>query len=102
MKKTTGDRIREILDQRGMQAKDLAFGIGISEQALSNYILNKRNITSEMVVKIADFLNVTTDSLLRDADTSNELDEIAYMFNQLDDDEKQAILLTLRKFTNKR
>ncbi len=102
MKKTTGDRIREILDQRGMQAKDLAFGIGISEQALSNYILNKRNITSEMVVKIADFLNVTTDSLLRGADTSNELEEIAYMFNQLDDDEKQAILLTLRKFTNKR
>lgn len=102
MKKTTGDRIREILDQRGMQAKDLAFGIGISEQALSNYILNKRNITSEMVVKIADFLNVTTDSLLRDVDTSNELEEIAYMFNQLDDDEKQAILLTLRKFTNKR
>lgn len=102
--KTIGDRIKEILDIRGIQAKELADAIGVSEQAMSNYINNKRNINTDLAVNIANYLNVTTDYLLNNKNDSykNEIEEVATLFEKLDDEEKQALLLMMRKLnTNK-
>ena len=62
---TTGDRIREIREQRGMTQDQLAEAANISKGFLSEVENNKRNVSSENLLKIANVLGASADYLLR-------------------------------------
>lgn len=62
---TTGDRIREIRDARGLTQDKLAEKANISTGFLSDVENNKRNISSENLLKIANVLGASADYLLR-------------------------------------
>ena len=62
---TVGDRIREIREDMQMNQDRLADSAGISKGFLSDVENNKRNISSENLLKIANVLGASVDYLLR-------------------------------------
>jgi transcriptional regulator with XRE-family HTH domain len=62
---TTGDRIRAIREARGMTQDQLADEAKISKGFLSEVENNKRNISSENLLRIANVLGASVDYLLR-------------------------------------
>ena len=62
---STGDRIREIREKRGMTQEQLANEANISKGFLSDVENNKRNIGSERLLRIADILGASVDYLLK-------------------------------------
>ena len=62
---TTGDRIREIREARGMTQDQLAVQADISKGFLSDVENNKRNISSDNLLRIANVLGASVDYLLR-------------------------------------
>ena len=62
---TTGDRIRERRDQRGWTQDALAEKAGISKGFLSDLENNKRNVSADYALRIANALGVSLDYLIR-------------------------------------
>lgn len=62
---TTGDRIRERREDRGWTQEKLAQTAGISKGFLSDLENNKRNVSAEYVLRIANALGVSLDYLMR-------------------------------------
>lgn len=62
---TTGDRIREIREQRQWTQDQLAEATGISKGFLSDVENSKAKVGSEYLLKIADVFGVSADYLLR-------------------------------------
>ena len=62
---TPGDRIREIRDDQSMTQDELALRSGLSKGFLSDVENNKRNISSQNLLKIANVLGASVDYLLR-------------------------------------
>lgn len=57
-------RIREIRKERGLTAESVARQIGVTQAAFSNWENGARNPKPDMIVKIAQVLECTTDELL--------------------------------------
>jgi len=62
---TVGDRIRDIREDSGITQDQLAESAGISKGFLSDVENNKRNISSENLLKVANVLGASVDYLLR-------------------------------------
>jgi len=62
---TAGDRIREIRAKRGMTQDQLAEKAGLSKGFLSDVENNKRNVSSQALLRIANVLAASIDYLLR-------------------------------------
>ncbi len=62
---TVGDRIREVRDELEITQDQLAQRAGISKGFLSDVENNKRNISSENLLRIANVLGASVDYLLR-------------------------------------
>ena len=60
----TAQRIINLLEKNNMSQRDLANKIGIQEATISRYVNGHRNPQSEILSKIAEALNTTTDYLL--------------------------------------
>lgn len=61
----TGDRVKELRKLKGMTQKELADKLGLKSQTTIAAIeVNKNNLSSELLIKMADFFNVSTDYLL--------------------------------------
>ena len=66
---TVRDRIQDQLKERKITQGELATEIGISESALSRFLSGKTDkIGDDYIVKIADFLGVSTDFILGQTD----------------------------------
>jgi transcriptional regulator with XRE-family HTH domain len=61
---TTGERIREIREKRGMTQDRLASQAKISKSFLSEIENNKRNVSSQALLRIAQILGASVDYLL--------------------------------------
>jgi transcriptional regulator with XRE-family HTH domain len=61
---TLGDKISELLKESGMTQRELASKIGSTEMTVSRYVRNERQPKAEILSKIAEALNTTTDYLL--------------------------------------
>ncbi|NFS28129.1 helix-turn-helix transcriptional regulator [Clostridium botulinum] len=59
-----GDRIRYLRQCREITQKELAKTLFIKPNTLSQYENGKRNLTAEMVKKIAQYFNVSMDYLM--------------------------------------
>jgi transcriptional regulator with XRE-family HTH domain len=62
---TVGDRIREIREEMQLNQDRLAECAGLSKGFLSDVENNKRNISSENLLKVANVLGASVDYLLR-------------------------------------
>lgn len=58
------DRIHNIIDDQGMTQTTLAEAIGIKMPRLNNYMTGQAKFPTEIIKKIAEVLNTSTDYLL--------------------------------------
>lgn len=61
---TIGQRLKKVLDDRGMMQKELAEKIGVSETVISRYIHGGRIVSVPILIEICKALNVSADYLL--------------------------------------
>lgn len=57
------NRLKEIIDERGIKQVWLAEQVGISYKTLSNIIGGRYNTSLDVALKIADILNVKVDDI---------------------------------------
>lgn len=87
-------RLAEIINKRGIDKKALAQELGIETRTLNNYINEATLMNSDIIKKMAKYLNVSTDYLLGVDELDdkflgakvdkicNELKEIIYHLNK--------------------
>lgn len=96
--------LSNLLEEEGITQRELAEKIGVTEVTISRYLSGERNPRIEIVSKIANFFNVTTDYLLGLSDekenSSTETEDkrlIAFRqgYDELEDADKDILLATL-------
>ena len=99
-------RLQEILEDKDITQRELAKLIGVTEVTISRYVSGERSPRVEIVSKIADILNVTTDYLLGRTDIKNpyEIQTIAahhdgeeYTEEELEEIERFKEFVRMRK-----
>ncbi|MDE6660244.1 MAG: helix-turn-helix domain-containing protein [Anaeroplasmataceae bacterium] len=76
-------RLAEIITKRGLERKKVAEDLQIERRTLDNYINENTLMNSDIIKKMAKYLNVSTDYLLGVDELSNEflnerIDAICY------------------------
>lgn len=64
-------RIRELREDNDLTQRFVAGILNCSQQVYSNYELGQRDIPTEILIKLADFYDVTTDYILGRTDKRN-------------------------------
>ena len=57
-------RIRDVREDRDLKQREVADFLNCSQQVYSNYELGQRDIPTDILIKLANFYNVSTDYLL--------------------------------------
>lgn len=74
--------LKELRNKRNVSQAQVAEALGISLRAYQNYEYGQREPNIDMINKLADYFNVTTDRLLgRDTEEQDVIDELAAEFN---------------------
>ena len=71
-------RLRKLRKENNYTLKELANKFNSSKMAFSNYENDNRRPNMELIIKLADFFNVTTDYLLGKTDEKNLTGTINY------------------------
>lgn len=71
MKKTTGQIIKEMIEQKGISQKELAATAGVTEAAMSHYIKGDRVPRDANILNIAKALGTTTNVLLGEEENND-------------------------------
>ncbi len=64
-----GKRLRQLREQYNLSPDELAQAVGVSRQQVGRYEANRTDVTSDTLLKFADFFDVTTDYLLGISDS---------------------------------
>lgn len=74
--KVYGDRLKQLLNERRLKQKEFAEDMNVTQNAIHNYVNNKREPSMEMQKKIADYFGVTIDYMMRSDEelSANSLD----------------------------
>lgn len=67
---TIGNRVLEILNAKGLKQKDLAFYLGTKPSTVNGWKESNRNPSSELIVRICEFLQISYEYLLTGKETS--------------------------------
>jgi transcriptional regulator with XRE-family HTH domain len=67
-----GKRLKALREAEKLNAEELATAIGIARQQIARYENEQTDLTSETLVKLADFFGVSTDYLLGRTDEPGE------------------------------
>ena len=59
-----GQRIRELRIEKGLTQTQLAEQLGLTQKSVSKYELEQLDLSTELVVKISRFFDVSSDYLL--------------------------------------
>lgn len=59
------NRLREVVEYKGLSIKAFAELLDIPYRTLQNYLLNERDPSAEVLIKISDVLNVDLNWLIR-------------------------------------
>ncbi len=95
---TVGERIKEILKKTGTTQVDICELTGIKPAAMSKYLSGEKTPRTEILMKIADALNVSLYTLLGKDESNASTFEIcksallARSGNQLTEDEKKELI----------
>jgi len=95
-----GTRVKELMDQEGINQKELAGYLGVKPSALGNYIRGERRPPNQVLMGLASHFHVTVDFLLgvRDIHASSaDESELLQMYRILAV-EQQELLLQQAKF----
>lgn len=57
-------RIRDLREDRDLKQRQVADYLNCSQQVYSNYELGQRDIPTDVLIRLADFYNVSVDYLL--------------------------------------
>ncbi len=57
-------RIRDLREDKDLTQKQMAEILNCSQQVYSNYELGQRDIPTEILIRLAEYHNVTTDYIL--------------------------------------
>ena len=74
-------KLKEILNEKGIKAKEIAKEIGVSESTMSLYINEKREPNLKTLCHIADYLNVSTDYILNQESPTTNITNISFANN---------------------
>ncbi len=78
------NRLKKLREEKELFQKDIAKLLGVSIPAITQYENGKRDMSTETVIKLAEFFNVSTDYLLGKSDIRNpnkvELEDIDIAF----------------------
>ncbi len=66
---TLNERLSQLQTERGVLKKDIAKAVGISLMAYYRYEKGERQPTADIIIKFADYFNVSADYLLGRSDT---------------------------------
>ena len=67
------DRLKQIMEQRGIIASKIADGAGITRPVMSRYLSKRSGISAENLIKISQHLNVSPDWLLNGSDAPQSI-----------------------------
>lgn len=81
-----GERLKELRIEKDLLQKDLAEKIGITQQSISFYESGRREPDNELLIKFANFFNVSIDYLLGRTDIRN-IEEVHTIAAHHDGDE---------------
>ena len=99
---TTGERIREIREQRGMSQQELALRCGwTSRSTISKIEKNERETRLKSLIKIAKVLNTDPDYLIFGDEEENK-QEITRLFELLTPEKREFVLHLLRTMLGER
>lgn len=66
-----GNRIKTLREELGLKQDELAKKMSVSPSAIGMYERNLREPNNELILKLADYFNVSTDYLLGKSDVRN-------------------------------
>lgn len=97
------ENLKELLDSKEIEVKELAHGTGISKNTLDNYLSGQKSIpNAENAVKIAKFLGTTVEYLITgtfvETSPSQEISKIVknlYRLNKSDFESIKNIITSL-------
>jgi transcriptional regulator with XRE-family HTH domain len=106
-------RLRALRQEQNISMKQLGDIVGVAESTISLYETEKRKVDTDMLIKFANYFNVSTDYLLGVSDERNsslDSDNIGYddftyaMHNESRDltDEDKEMLLDMAKMLKNR
>ncbi|MGM7428525.1 helix-turn-helix transcriptional regulator [Bacillus pacificus] len=105
------ERLKSLLDKKGISQQQLADAIGVSYVSVYNYVEGKKKPGIRTLQKIANFFKVTTDYLIGLSDTPDltanqdlqltaEAQEILQIINELPEEKRKKALEQLEMFVN--
>lgn len=83
---TIGKRINALLAEQSKKQKELAKYLGVQDNTISYFVSGRRTPNAELIIKISDFFNVSTDYLLGRTDVKTEakkVDKKKFVENEL-------------------
>ena len=90
------NRLREVMEYKGLSIKAFAELLDMPYRTLQNYLLNERDPSAEVLIKISDVLNVDLNWLM-----CGEGDMFRRMINESELNEKERQLINhYRKMSN--
>lgn len=96
-------KLKEIMKSKNITQKDIEENTGITQATISNWVNNKKLGQIENLIKVCDYLNVSSDELLEIKKPSREIteeEELNNLWNELTVDEKKGIMTLLRDIYN--
>lgn len=90
-----GDRLRQILEERGIKQKEIAIDLHIAPNTMGNYVRNEREPDYATLKRIAQHLHVSTDFLLGthlDEAKDERENELLLLYRALDTDQKSLLI----------
>lgn len=66
-----GNRIKILREEKGLKQEELAKIMSVSPSTIGMYEINKREPNNELILKLSEYFNVSTDYLLGKSDVRN-------------------------------
>ncbi|WP_281773732.1 helix-turn-helix domain-containing protein [Haemophilus parahaemolyticus] len=90
------NRLREVMEYKGLSIKAFAELLDVPYRTLQNYLLNERDPSAEVLIKVSDVLNVDLNWLMRN---EGEMFYSSINSSKLNEKEQQLIKY-YRKMSN--
>lgn len=95
------NRLKFLRNEKGENLEKIAKHLDVSIQTVSNYENEKREMTPETIIKLAEYFNVSTDYLLGKTDIRNPGKQIDDVLNEamigMSKEEYEALSETQKK-----
>ena len=91
---TFGKRLQDLLVGNNMTQKDLAKKLNVHRGSVSNWVTDRRFPDQDMLIRISEEFNVTTDYLIKgkeDKEDIKEAKELYKIYSKLDDKDKYLV-----------